>query len=69
MNRISWEAGVSILEGSRIVYEAAAEAKEDGYLKVGDGVFHFEFRNRSENGACSFHAESSGLSRGRFFIA
>ena len=69
MHRFHWKIGVSELEGNRIVHEAAAEAKEHGSLTLGDHLFSFDFNGRPEHGACSFHAESSQLARGRFFLA
>ena len=69
MDRIRWEIGISALDGSRIVRESAAEAKEHGILKLDDHIFHFEFDGHPEHGSCSFRAESSGLSQGRFFLA
>ena len=69
MKPIHWEAGIYALEGSRIVHEAAAEAEEHGCLTLGDHSFRFEFNGHPENGFCSFHAEFSDLSHGRFFLA
>lgn len=69
MHRIHWKIGVSELEGNRIVHEADAEAKEQGCLTLGDHLFRFDFNGRPEHGSCSFHAESSQLAHGRFFLA
>ena len=38
MDRIRWEIGISALDGSRIVRETAAEAKEQGILKLDDNI-------------------------------
>ncbi len=69
MNRIHWTAGVSELEGNRIIHEAVSEAGGHECLKLGNHVFRFEFHGGPETGFCSFHAESAELSHGRFFIA
>ena len=69
MNRIRWTAGVSALEGERIVQEVVSEQEKEGILKLGEDLFHFKLDPREENGFCSMEAESSGLSGGRFFLA
>ena len=69
MHRIHWKIGVSELEENRIAHEAASEAKEHGCLTLGNHVFNFDFNDHPENGFCSFSADSSDLSHGRFFLA
>ena len=69
MNRIYWKIGVSELEGNRIIHEAVSEAREHGSLKLENEVFRFAFNIDAENGSCAFHAESSQLAHGRFFLA
>ena len=69
MNRIRWTAGVSALEGERIVQEVVSEQEKEGILKLGEDLFRFKLDPREENGFCSMEAESSGLSGGRFFLA